>query len=786
MSKGWIYYNSEKGSSNRYNTITWSFNKDYSNDKAQGWFHLYTYEGLPNKIVYYTFNKESYSLIQNSISSNGFKLENSEIEDDEIISTYNNSLFTLIVSTQKRNDDDWINKSFTGYKITLIKKSGIYDEYNGKKTEYYYGDVVKTEFNLLNGKIHGAVKQYHENGKLKLSGNYANGIKNGLFKEFDEDGNIEIEYNKLKDEINGIYKLYYPNGKLKILGNYLNGKKHGNFIEYDIYGNKTLEYFMTNGYKNGVMKVFENGKINFSITFKDDIKNGQYIQYFYDDFGKLSMKIVGEYLEDEVHDTWKSFTIKEDNSEKLLGFINYKNGVENGEFKKVNGDSLIIGNYKSGELHGEYKVYRDFNKNKIKTDLFTYTLITEGTYFEGIETGYWKIYDILKLVRMEGAFKNGEKNGEWKYRYADILDYKKNKMSCSNELFLIENYIDGKLDGKTTKYSLLVQEEISCSEIDSNRNPLDTCIILTNKKILEISFYKNGILHGPYELKDSSNQTIRKGLYKNNLKEGEWYERYSEEDENENIVYTFEKGNYIKDKREGKWIEYDSEERLLKTFNYKNNELYGEYIIWNEFQKPEVIKKFENGDLKEFIRYDSLGVNILNKYEIYDEKSNSFKCKHSKYFKKGNVTIEYRFNYNINKLNHNYFEFFFFIETDEEFSNDSLAFKDGDFIVTNSSNQPVVIAKFYKEDKIGVWTYFYYEQNVKIEYSYVDNEIVNEIYLTLNDDRFSGVFIFEDEENEIKEIRKIKNGLRNGNTVYIDKLKNKPFKKVKYKNGEIK
>ena len=68
MNKGWEYYESEKGSSTRYNTITWSFNKSYG-DRAEAWFYIYTYEGFPNKIAYSVFNKPAYSKIQNSLNS---------------------------------------------------------------------------------------------------------------------------------------------------------------------------------------------------------------------------------------------------------------------------------------------------------------------------------------------------------------------------------------------------------------------------------------------------------------------------------------------------------------------------------------------------------------------------------------------------------------------------------------------------------------------------------------------------------------------------------------------
>ncbi len=82
MNKNWEYYESEKGNSEKYSTITWSYEKSYD-DKASAWFYLYTYEGYPNKISYSVFNQPSYSVIQKSLNSKGYKLENSEIEDNE-------------------------------------------------------------------------------------------------------------------------------------------------------------------------------------------------------------------------------------------------------------------------------------------------------------------------------------------------------------------------------------------------------------------------------------------------------------------------------------------------------------------------------------------------------------------------------------------------------------------------------------------------------------------------------------------------------------------------------
>jgi antitoxin component YwqK of YwqJK toxin-antitoxin module len=789
LAKNWTYYDSEKGSTYKYNTITWSFNKDYYNDKAQGWFYLYTYEGFPNKISYSVFNKESYSLIQNSIAAAGFKLVNSEIEDNEVISTYSNASYTLTISTEKRKDTDWSERSTTAYRITLIKKAGIYDESNGKKTDYYYSDVVKLEYNLSNGKLNGQFKSYYENGNLKMTGNYLNGEKNGLFKEYNEDGNIEAEYSMINAALNGPLKTFYSNGKLKRTGTYLNGDEHGNFVEFDELGNKEAEYVMSKGLKNGVLKIYENGKLSYSSTFQNDVKKGQHVEYYYDDeSGLLNLKLVGEYLNDEKNGAWKLYYIK-DSKEQLLTLETYSKGIKNGAFQEVKGDSLIIGTYRNDEIHGKYRVYRDFTKmlfgGVIKTDTSKVTLIADGNYYEGFKSGYWKNYDLTNTLRSEGQFLSDNEIGEWKYYYTNWSDGKQGNMPYSQKLFLIQNYSNGKLDGKSTRYSYLNEEEYPCSENDENKNPLDTCKRYVYKKVFETSYYKNGMLNGPFEIKDSVNNTIVKGNFKNDLKDGEWLHRYSEKDEKEEIYYIYQKGNYQNDKREGKWIQYYKEGKISESFNYQNGELHGEYIDWNSFDKPREIKQFNNGKLKELVTFDSLGVTKINKYEIYDEQYNSYKTRKTEFLESGYVTQEYWLDKD-KEIDHNWFELTFLIATSTKLSDGTKGFKDGKYGLYDSQNKPLVTGKFYKEERTDLWTFYYYDQDVKIESNFSKDIKTDEKYLKLNGELFSGEFTFIDNKNGIKEIRKIKDGLRNGKTIYKDLKTEKTIKKENYKDGQLK
>lgn len=740
--KGWEYYESEKGSSTKYNTITWSFNKSSYDDKAEAWFYLYTFEGYPNKISYSVFNKSSYSVIQKSLTSTGYNLVNSEIADNELISNYANSKFILKITTEKRERE--YEESLTGYEFLLIKKSGVYDPDNGKKTDYYYGDVKKSEYTLKNGEMHGAATVYHENGSLAVKGNFTNGKANGLFIKYDEAGNL------------------------------------------------LTKYTMRNDLKNGLLESYENNKISYSTNYLDDLRNGQYMNYYYNDTGNLVAKEYGQYLNDEKNGTWKVFVV-EDGRERLLNFTNYKKNIKNGSFQHAKGDSLIIGSYKFDKLNGEYKIYRDFVKTLfggiIRSDTSKLTLVSDGRYYEDEKSGYWKNYDLTGALRNEGRYISNKRSGEWKYYYSRMSGEGGKNIHYSEELFLIETFSKGYLEGKSTRYSYLSEETFPCSEIDENKNPLDTCRRNVYKKIFETSFFKNNKLNGPYELRDSLDMIISKGNYLNNLETGEWTLRSKNLDENGEDYFIYERGNYFSGKREGEWIEYLEDGHITYTVNYSNGELHGELIKWNKYQKPNEKKIFSKGKFKGVIYFDSLGINPVEQFEIYSfsPQYSSFKCKKITYYSNGETsTQEYRVNKEPNtEINHHWFRLSFILaRIPEKETNKANAQKDGDYLLYDNKNRVIMKGEYSMDEKAGVWTVFYYDKNVKVSTNKnISSSQRKEHYLTLDEELFTGEFIFYDKVNNIKEIRKIKNGLRNGKTVYIDLKTGKITKKENYKKG---
>jgi antitoxin component YwqK of YwqJK toxin-antitoxin module len=884
LARGWSYYDSEKGNTTMYNTITWSYNKDYYSDKSKAWFYLFTYEGYPNKISYIVFNKESYSLIQNSISTAGFRLVNSEIEDNELISIYGNASFTLEISTSKKTHNDWSDLSLTAYSITIIKKTGIYDPDNGQKREYHYGDVVSAEYTLLDGKLHGRFQAYYSNGKLKKTGHFIKGIENGQFTEYDEFGNIsslytmsngelhgpikiyypngklkktgnyfrdkeqgifleyneygekEVEYTMFNDELQGSMKIFYSNGKIKQSGNYFkdqkhgkftdydefgikqaeytmfngelhgdmkifhpngklrksgyfqNGKEHGDFTEYDENGHKVAEYIMEDGKMNGLCKFYENETISTSTMYSNDSKNGQFIDYYYNDNGKLQFKEVGEYLDNEVNGKWSWFIV-ENGKDRLLSFENYSNGLLNGEFQQLQGDSLILGSYRNTKLHGEYKVYLDINRmlfgSILRTDISQLVLLCQGNYKDGLKSGYWENFDFTGSLISEGGFYQGKERGEWKYYYSSWSDDQGNTLPYSKQLFLIQNYSDGKLNGKSMRYSYLKEETYPCAEIDDGKSKLDTCKRFVYEKVFETAFLKNDKLNGPFELLDSIKSIIAKGYFENDQKEGEWVHRYSDKNSNDEIYYFYQKGSYKKGKKEGQWVEYSTEGIISQTFHYKGDKLHGEFITWRNSNKPREKKQFYDGKLTELITYDSLGISPVNKYEIFQEKITSYKCRKIEYRDGFSVSQEYWLRKN-EEINHYLFEFFFIIYTNSEITDGTMGYRDGDFIVMNDNDLPIVTGKFYKKDMVGLWTHYFYDQGIKVESNYIYNEKISEKYLKLNGESFSGKFIYIDSEKGLQENIKIKNGQRNGKTIYTDIKTNKIIKKESYKRGKLK
>ncbi|WP_111682816.1 toxin-antitoxin system YwqK family antitoxin [Winogradskyella tangerina] len=742
MNKGWEYYESSKGDSESYNTITWSYDKSYD-DKASAWFYLYTYEGFPNKVSYSVFNKSSYTAVQKSLNAKGYKLMNSEIKDDELISNYTNQKFLLTITTEKREKESYssFDKSVTAYGFTLIKKSSAYDPSNGLKKLYFdNSQQVEIIYNVKDGKLEGNYKRFYKNGNLRIEGAYKNDLKHGLWKDYDEVGNLVNTYNLNKGELNGKSIEYKPEGKIR-----------------------KIEFF-----KNGVL-------------------DGETTDFFYDEeTDRIKAKVFTNYSDGKLDGETKLIFIDENNNQLVLSKVLFKNDQKNGFAQEISEDTLIIANYKNDKLNGNFRRYRDLKKllvgGVIQSDTTKLYLTDIGQYQNGLKTGYWKHFELAGGLS-EGNYSRDLKTGPWKFHYSRMSSNDKEE-TYSQELYLVENYSNGMRNGLSERFSQISYQTYKCDKLDENNQTQDSCKRRIYNKIHLLANYKNDELHGLYTLKDSLGNLRFKGNYNYGKEQGEWIESYTIETE-EDPIYVYKKGNYQSGAKDGKWIEYLNDDHILVESNYKYNLLNGLLTRYNLDGIKQEEKLFKSNKLKEFRVYDGQGQNIEKVYKILSETRDAFKVRFIQYLnEEGRLEADYHIakstadvpHYDFRELFHN------------EMKGSSKSYQDGIVLLANADGNIVFKGNIYKSAMTGTWEHNYPNQNVKIVTKYVDfsNKPKEETYYTLDTNQlFDGEFIYTDDDTGNYEERRVRDGLRNGTTTYYNKAGDK-LKKEKYKDGILK
>ncbi|SDH29886.1 toxin-antitoxin system YwqK family antitoxin [Winogradskyella thalassocola] len=746
LNKGWEYYGSDKGSTDEYNTITWSYNKSSYNDKATAWFYLYTYDGLPNKINYAVFNKEAYQKIQRSLNSLGYKLINNSIEDDAIINNYANKTYMLKITTEKRKkEDDYSSsdESFTAYRFLLIKKNSVYDPDNGKKKLFFENtDQIEIEYYLRDGKFEGEYKGYYKNGNLKMVGHYKNDRKIGVWKEYSDQGEL------------------------------------------------STSYAMLNGNLEGAVKLYDNGLLTNENNFTKDKLQGVGKTYHYDNDGILYGVEKFNYDDDKLHGRFEFVYVDKDKNERILSYKYYKNGIKEGVFQDFEGDSLILGSYENDKLNGSYKIFIDYNKRfdggVIETDTTQLTIEARGYYLNDVKHGYWKEYGISGSLEAEGNYTNDKKSGLWKSYYLTFINRRTGELNeHSQELYLEENYKNGYKEGESKRYSYLESKPIDCKLIKSpSKSETDNCTYINYVKKTTISNYKKEKLHGDYLVKDSIGTIKFKGQYKDGVEDGFWLESYviNTDDEPINV---FREGQYEEGYKFGKWIEYVNKANIFLEYHYKGNLLHGDYTVYNIDGLIKELKSFDSGKLKKLNVYDENGIITDEKYHILSETNSNIKVKYFSALSNGKTfEIDYLVTKPEKELSHHDFKEVFHAQLKDETKH----YQNGLFLIRNQDGSTSIKGETYRNVKIGTWEYHYPKQNVKIITTYIDhsNNSDSEIYYTIDSDQlFDGDFIYTNRETDGSEERRIRDGLRNGNTIYFDKTGNK-VKKEKYKDGILK
>jgi antitoxin component YwqK of YwqJK toxin-antitoxin module len=684
LAKGWDYNNSVKGDNEHYNTITWAYNKTgYETEKAPGWFYVYTFDGLPNKVMYRFRDKKIYLAIKQELILNKYKLQDEEVLDEKVIATYRNSAYILnIMYSRETNEDEEYRGSFTVYNITVYKIGGVYDPDNGTK------------------------------------------------KTFDSDGNLTSEYSLKGGEMNGVVKFFNSDGTI----------------------HKTST--MVNGFENGIST-----------------------EYIYkDSTGILIGKYKGNVSNDKKNGKWFINVINDD-VETPFSYTHFINDIEEGDFREVRGDTVIYGKYKNGLIDGKYSAYIDLKRvgNLMDSDTLNFKISSIGQFVANKKQGLWKNYHLSGLLESEGNFLDSLKTGTWNHYYDKYTDKNGIELENSQILYAVRNYNLGKLDGESILYYNEEKEEVEC--VDGNK--VEKCYQKIFVKILEKSNYKKGVMDGPYEISNDKNEILFKGQYLDGQLSGKWTIK-NDQVVGSDIVDNIEIGNFQQGKRQGKWERYDLNNQIIASYNYTDDLLDGEQITFFK-NIPTFKRNFDKGQFNNMTVFDSVGTKKTN-YALSEIYGTNFLCKVSS-FELDKITIN---TYKVSLANDT-------IIRPKSFDSDFIALSetekvlDGYHEVKLNDNTILEQGNYQDNLKNGTWSNYYYDQNVKTEFDYAnDGSIQREYYFDLKkNEPFSGEFIFTTEDSASTEERKIKEGVRNGTTRFLDS-NHKTIKKESYKDGVLK
>lgn len=481
-----------------------------------------------------------------------------------------------------------INKLFITF-ILIFLSLNIYSQkdslnQNGYNIFYYPNGFKQSEGNLKQGKPEGYWTTYFVNGNKKSEGNRKNFLLDSVWIFYAENGDTTEKINYLENQKNGFYyKFYtrYDTAKVNIVKSkelYLQDKKQGFSFYY-----------------------YSNGNLKEKIKYKDNFKDGQGYEYSKD--GR--MIAIDEYRYNNLISRQSINRI--DNSGKKIGKwvdiydngkvkseINYQNGLPNGNFKEFSptGKILKIEKFENGKLIDE-KVANKYDTLEVKSLRQEKEFYSNGkiksikTYKDSL------LYGLQLYYKTDGEIEKAEIYDELSQKIAegivDILNKKQGKWSFfyDNEKIKSEgNFIDDLKSGEWNYY----YEDGSIFEQGTYSEDYPEGIWLwyyPNGKILKSEKYIFGRKSGlNFEL-DIKGDTIARGNYKEDAKQGKWIYYIGDE-------YTT--GNYYFGQKTGQWETYYYPENKIKNItNYIDGQEDGKYKSYYLNKKLKETGLYSNG-----------------------------------------------------------------------------------------------------------------------------------------------------------------------------------------------
>lgn len=184
----------------------------------------------------------------------------------------------------------WMKKDSKGHRI--YEGWFIDNKPTGSFKRYYPTDTLQSVLVYNNDGIRAAATFYHPNGFLASKGNYVNQKREGKWQFYSalSAGYLICEEEYSGNKKNGTSFKYYRNKSLSEKLFYKNDIKTGQWSQFYPNGQECLKANYTEGRLEGKFEIFfDNGKPEFTGQYKDDARDGTWIRYNND--GSVKNKI---------------------------------------------------------------------------------------------------------------------------------------------------------------------------------------------------------------------------------------------------------------------------------------------------------------------------------------------------------------------------------------------------------------------------------------------------------------------------------------------------------------
>ena len=258
--------------------------------------------------------------------------------------------------------------------------------------------VVQQEGELVNGKLEGKVRQFHEAGYLSGETTYRNEVQEGTAREYYPDGTVSSQQDYKQGQPEGLHRRFHKNGQPAAEGWLSGGQRQGEWRTY-----------------------YANGQLDEKNYYLNDEPDG-YQEYYHPD-GRKYLEVLYQGSLVQQHEQY-------DTLGKVLHRVTFQKGNGPVEWKHLNGKPMMRVTYRFGKKDGEETSFYPTGKVKSRYHYRHQDLhgAAEGFYPNGkprmrafyhlgnLDSTFHR-YDEKGRLELSTCYHNGNGNGPIRWLY---------------------------------------------------------------------------------------------------------------------------------------------------------------------------------------------------------------------------------------------------------------------------------------------------------------------------------------------------------------------------------